>query len=156
MVDRPFPPLFPDPGTRGPRRPSALSAAPTPPPAGPALPAAPPPISGEGRGCRGAREPPGRAPIGRRPRAAGPARAAILAREARGAQGRPRRGGRGGGGVAMSAPGPHPEPAAPGSEPEPAAPQPAAGSSLGPLLHTLEDPGAPPGELTDAHLTIVR
>ncbi|NWT31978.1 RIF1 protein, partial [Cardinalis cardinalis] len=31
----------------------------------------------------------------------------------------------------------------------------AAGSSLGPLLHTLEDPGAPLGELTDAHLTIV-
>ncbi|XP_063017413.1 telomere-associated protein RIF1 [Melospiza melodia melodia] len=57
----------------------------------------------------------------------------------------------------MSAPGPHPEPAAPGPEPEPgpAAPQPAAGSSLGPLLRTLEDPGAPPGELTDAHLTIV-
>ncbi|XP_071291612.1 telomere-associated protein RIF1 [Agelaius tricolor] len=55
----------------------------------------------------------------------------------------------------MSAPGPHPEPAAPGPEPEPAAPQPAAGSSLGPLLHTLEDPGAPLGELTDAHLTIV-
>ncbi|XP_074403929.1 telomere-associated protein RIF1 isoform X2 [Zonotrichia albicollis] len=55
----------------------------------------------------------------------------------------------------MSAPGPHPEPAAPGPEPEPAAPQPAAGSSLGPLLRTLEDPDAPPGELTDAHLTIV-
>uniref|UniRef100_A0A8C6JU10 Uncharacterized protein n=1 Tax=Melopsittacus undulatus TaxID=13146 RepID=A0A8C6JU10_MELUD len=32
---------------------------------------------------------------------------------------------------------------------------PAAGSSLRPLLETLEDPGAPPGELTDAHLTIV-
>ncbi|NXI10531.1 RIF1 protein, partial [Irena cyanogastra] len=31
----------------------------------------------------------------------------------------------------------------------------AAGSSLGPLLHTLEDSAAPPGELTDAHLTIV-
>ncbi|NWU01388.1 RIF1 protein, partial [Urocynchramus pylzowi] len=31
----------------------------------------------------------------------------------------------------------------------------AAGSSLGPLLRTLEDPAAPPGELTDAHLTIV-
>uniref|UniRef100_A0A8C3EKX3 Replication timing regulatory factor 1 n=1 Tax=Corvus moneduloides TaxID=1196302 RepID=A0A8C3EKX3_CORMO len=42
----------------------------------------------------------------------------------------------------MSAPGP--DPAAPG-----------AGSSLGPLLHTLGDPAAPPGELTDAHLTIV-
>ncbi|XP_030808349.1 telomere-associated protein RIF1 isoform X1 [Camarhynchus parvulus] len=55
----------------------------------------------------------------------------------------------------MSAPGPHPEPAAPSPQPEPAAPQPAAGSSLGSLLHTLEDPGAPPGELTDAHLTIV-
>ncbi|NWV85979.1 RIF1 protein, partial [Dasyornis broadbenti] len=26
---------------------------------------------------------------------------------------------------------------------------------LGPLLHTLQDPAAPPGELTDAHLTIV-
>lgn len=57
----------------------------------------------------------------------------------------------------MSAPGPDPEPAAPGPEqPQPAAPEPAAGSSLGPLLHTLEDPGAPLGELTDAHLTIVR
>ncbi|XP_050832824.1 telomere-associated protein RIF1 isoform X3 [Serinus canaria] len=55
----------------------------------------------------------------------------------------------------MSAPGPDPDPAAPGPEPQPAAPEPAAGSSLGPLLHTLEDPGAPPGELTDAHLTIV-
>ncbi|KAM9550434.1 telomere-associated protein RIF1 isoform 1-T1 [Guaruba guarouba] len=32
---------------------------------------------------------------------------------------------------------------------------PAAGSSLRPLLETLEDPAAPPGELTDAHLTIV-
>uniref|UniRef100_A0A672V2G7 Replication timing regulatory factor 1 n=1 Tax=Strigops habroptila TaxID=2489341 RepID=A0A672V2G7_STRHB len=32
---------------------------------------------------------------------------------------------------------------------------PAAGSSLQPLLETLEDPAAPPGELTDAHLTIV-
>ncbi|NXH57850.1 RIF1 protein, partial [Rhabdornis inornatus] len=31
----------------------------------------------------------------------------------------------------------------------------AAGSSLAPLLRTLEDPAAPPGELTDAHLTIV-
>nr|XP_041573344.1 telomere-associated protein RIF1 isoform X4 [Taeniopygia guttata] len=41
----------------------------------------------------------------------------------------------------MSAPGPHPDPA--------------AGSSLGPLLHTLQDPAAPPGELTDAHLTVV-
>ncbi|NXJ25685.1 RIF1 protein, partial [Dicrurus megarhynchus] len=30
-----------------------------------------------------------------------------------------------------------------------------AGSSFGPLLHTLGDPAAPPGELTDAHLTIV-
>ncbi|XP_041323249.1 telomere-associated protein RIF1 [Pyrgilauda ruficollis] len=48
----------------------------------------------------------------------------------------------------MSAPGPE-------AEPKPAAPEPAAGSSLGPLLHTLEDPAAPPGELTDAHLTIV-
>ncbi|XP_061219732.1 telomere-associated protein RIF1 isoform X2 [Neopsephotus bourkii] len=32
---------------------------------------------------------------------------------------------------------------------------PAAGSSLQPLLETLEDPAAPLGELTDAHLTIV-
>ncbi|KAK4817201.1 hypothetical protein QYF61_003594 [Mycteria americana] len=32
---------------------------------------------------------------------------------------------------------------------------PAACSSLQPLLETLEDPAAPPGELTDAHLTIV-
>lgn len=32
----------------------------------------------------------------------------------------------------------------------------AAGSSLRPLLETLEDPAAPPGELTDAHLTIVK
>ncbi|NXW50080.1 RIF1 protein, partial [Nyctiprogne leucopyga] len=32
---------------------------------------------------------------------------------------------------------------------------PAARSSLQPLLETLEDPAAPPGELTDAHLTIV-
>ncbi|XP_059676479.1 telomere-associated protein RIF1 [Gavia stellata] len=32
---------------------------------------------------------------------------------------------------------------------------PAAPSSLQPLLETLEDPAAPPGELTDAHLTIV-
>ncbi|NXE22989.1 RIF1 protein, partial [Ardeotis kori] len=32
---------------------------------------------------------------------------------------------------------------------------PAAGSSLQPLLETLEDPAAPPGDLTDAHLTIV-
>ncbi|XP_057271602.1 telomere-associated protein RIF1 isoform X1 [Pezoporus wallicus] len=32
---------------------------------------------------------------------------------------------------------------------------PAVGSSLRPLLETLEDPAAPPGELTDAHLTIV-
>ncbi|XP_037998049.1 telomere-associated protein RIF1 isoform X1 [Motacilla alba alba] len=57
----------------------------------------------------------------------------------------------------MSAPGPEPEPAAPGPgpEPAPAAPEPNAGSSLGPLLRTLQDPGAPPGELTDAHLTIV-
>ncbi|CAM4630911.1 telomere-associated protein RIF1 isoform X1 [Caretta caretta] len=31
----------------------------------------------------------------------------------------------------------------------------AAGPSLLPLLETLEDPAAPPGELTDAHLTIV-
>uniref|UniRef100_A0A8C8R9B7 Replication timing regulatory factor 1 n=1 Tax=Pelusios castaneus TaxID=367368 RepID=A0A8C8R9B7_9SAUR len=31
----------------------------------------------------------------------------------------------------------------------------AAGPSLPPLLETLEDPAAPPGELTDAHLTIV-
>ncbi|NXM26060.1 RIF1 protein, partial [Oxyruncus cristatus] len=31
----------------------------------------------------------------------------------------------------------------------------AAGPSLAPLLHTLQDPAAPPGELTDAHLTIV-
>ncbi|XP_027764113.1 telomere-associated protein RIF1 [Empidonax traillii] len=30
-----------------------------------------------------------------------------------------------------------------------------AGPSLAPLLHTLQDPAAPPGELTDAHLTIV-
>ncbi|OWK53977.1 Telomere-associated protein RIF1 [Lonchura striata] len=45
----------------------------------------------------------------------------------------------------MSAPGPHPDPQ----------PDPAAGSSLGPLLHTLQDPAAPPGELTDAHLTVV-
>ncbi|NWR12515.1 RIF1 protein, partial [Paradoxornis webbianus] len=30
-----------------------------------------------------------------------------------------------------------------------------AGSSLGPLLQTLQDPAAPPGELTDAHLTII-
>ncbi|XP_032920961.1 telomere-associated protein RIF1 isoform X2 [Catharus ustulatus] len=51
----------------------------------------------------------------------------------------------------MSAPGPDPDPAAP----DPAAPDPAAGSSFGPLLQTLEDPSAPPGELTDAHLTIV-
>ncbi|XP_014104607.1 PREDICTED: telomere-associated protein RIF1 [Pseudopodoces humilis] len=56
----------------------------------------------------------------------------------------------------MSAPGP--DPAAPG--PDPAVPghdpaEPAAGSSLGPLLHTLADPAAQPGELTDAHLTIV-
>lgn len=52
----------------------------------------------------------------------------------------------------MSAPGPEPDPAAP----DPAAPEHAAGSSFGPLLQTLEDPSAPPGELTDAHLTIVR
>uniref|UniRef100_A0A663E4L6 Replication timing regulatory factor 1 n=1 Tax=Aquila chrysaetos chrysaetos TaxID=223781 RepID=A0A663E4L6_AQUCH len=32
---------------------------------------------------------------------------------------------------------------------------PAACSSLQPLLETLEDPAAPPGDLTDAHLTIV-
>ncbi|XP_043381451.1 telomere-associated protein RIF1 isoform X1 [Chelonia mydas] len=32
----------------------------------------------------------------------------------------------------------------------------AAGPSLLPLLETLEDPAAPPGELTDAHLTIVK
>ncbi|KAM6131561.1 telomere-associated protein RIF1 isoform 1-T1 [Phoenicopterus ruber ruber] len=32
---------------------------------------------------------------------------------------------------------------------------PAACASLQPLLETLEDPAAPPGELTDAHLTIV-
>ncbi|KAM9284444.1 telomere-associated protein RIF1 isoform 1-T1 [Cariama cristata] len=32
---------------------------------------------------------------------------------------------------------------------------PAASSILQPLLETLEDPAAPPGELTDAHLTIV-
>ncbi|XP_038278596.1 telomere-associated protein RIF1 isoform X2 [Dermochelys coriacea] len=31
----------------------------------------------------------------------------------------------------------------------------AAGPSLLPLLETLEDPAAPPGELTDAHLTLV-
>ncbi|XP_053838727.1 telomere-associated protein RIF1 isoform X1 [Vidua macroura] len=43
---------------------------------------------------------------------------------------------------------------APGADPDPS-PGPAAGSSLGPLLRTLEDPAAPPGELTDAHLTIV-
>ncbi|XP_063257115.1 telomere-associated protein RIF1 isoform X2 [Prinia subflava] len=68
----------------------------------------------------------------------------------------------------MSAPGPGAEPAAPDpgpaapepSAPEPAAPgpdpaAPAAGFSLGPLLRTLEDPVAPPGELTDAHLTII-
>ncbi|KAM7049038.1 telomere-associated protein RIF1 [Acridotheres tristis] len=48
----------------------------------------------------------------------------------------------------MSAPGPDPDPAA-------AELDPAAGSSLAPLLRTLEDPAAPPGELTDAHLTIV-
>ncbi|XP_014747128.1 PREDICTED: telomere-associated protein RIF1 [Sturnus vulgaris] len=48
----------------------------------------------------------------------------------------------------MSAPGPDPDPAA-------AELDPAAGSSLAPLLRTLEDPAAPPGDLTDAHLTIV-
>ncbi|XP_056352564.1 telomere-associated protein RIF1 isoform X2 [Oenanthe melanoleuca] len=48
----------------------------------------------------------------------------------------------------MSAPGPDPGATAPD-------PAPAAGSSLGALLRTLEDPAAPPGELTDAHLTIV-
>ncbi|XP_053925915.1 telomere-associated protein RIF1 isoform X2 [Cuculus canorus] len=32
---------------------------------------------------------------------------------------------------------------------------PAAGSSLQPLLETLQDPTAPPGELTDAYLTVV-
>lgn len=54
-------------------------------------------------------------------------------------------------------PGPDPGPAAPGpAGSDPAAPDPAAGFSLGPLLHTLEDPAAPPGELTDAHLTIIR
>ncbi|KAM4897931.1 telomere-associated protein RIF1 [Sylvia borin] len=56
----------------------------------------------------------------------------------------------------MSAPGP--EPAGPQPEPsapEPAAPEPAAGFTLGPLLQTLQDPAAPPGELTDAHLTII-
>ncbi|NXG22392.1 RIF1 protein, partial [Grallaria varia] len=31
----------------------------------------------------------------------------------------------------------------------------AAGLGLAPLLHTLQDPAAPPGELTDAHLAIV-
>ncbi|XP_066046642.1 telomere-associated protein RIF1 [Chamaea fasciata] len=46
-------------------------------------------------------------------------------------------------------PGPGPEPAVPEPEPDP------AGSSLGPLLQTLQDPAAPPGELTDAHLTII-
>ncbi|KAF4804609.1 telomere-associated protein RIF1 isoform X1 [Turdus rufiventris] len=51
----------------------------------------------------------------------------------------------------MSAPGPEPDPAAP----DPSAPEHAAGSSFGPLLQTLQDPSAPPGELTDAHLTIV-
>lgn len=53
----------------------------------------------------------------------------------------------------MSAPGPDP------AEPGPAAPEPAeptAGFSFGPLLHTLGDPAAPLGELTDAHLTIIR
>uniref|UniRef100_A0A8C3R3A2 Replication timing regulatory factor 1 n=1 Tax=Cyanoderma ruficeps TaxID=181631 RepID=A0A8C3R3A2_9PASS len=50
----------------------------------------------------------------------------------------------------MSAPGPEPGPG-----PDPAAPDPPAGFSLGPLLQTLEDPAAPPGELTDAHLTII-
>lgn len=56
----------------------------------------------------------------------------------------------------MSAPGPDPGIAAPAPDAAPAAPDPAAGFSLGPLLHTLEDPAAPPGELTDAHLTIIR
>ncbi|XP_027551651.1 telomere-associated protein RIF1 [Neopelma chrysocephalum] len=41
------------------------------------------------------------------------------------------------------------------SAPATARADPAAGPSLAPLLHTLEDPAAPPGELTDAHLTIV-
>lgn len=31
-----------------------------------------------------------------------------------------------------------------------------AAAGLQPLLETLEDPAAPPGELTDAHLAIVR
>ncbi|NWQ65657.1 RIF1 protein, partial [Neopipo cinnamomea] len=31
----------------------------------------------------------------------------------------------------------------------------AAGPGLAPLLHTLQDPAAPPAELTDAHLTVV-
>ncbi|XP_027512107.1 telomere-associated protein RIF1 isoform X4 [Corapipo altera] len=41
------------------------------------------------------------------------------------------------------------------SAPATAHTDPAAGPSLAPLLHTLQDPAAPPGELTDAHLTIV-
>ncbi|XP_051666109.1 telomere-associated protein RIF1 isoform X1 [Manacus candei] len=41
------------------------------------------------------------------------------------------------------------------SAPATAHTDPAAGPNLAPLLHTLQDPAAPPGELTDAHLTIV-